>query len=147
MTIKEMWQLQPAGAVFHCQGSQPNTCTTPGVARSVPSSVSGVLDKILPVNIPCGMCLFIQELPFGVILFGVYISSKIPQTTFIYYFVGVYESFKIHQTTCICWSSQSLVGRQVMQVLIIFKLGLRNLHWICWLAIFQEVAQNYIATI
>ena len=85
----------------------------------------------------CGMCPFIQELPFGAILFGVYESFKIPQATFIYYFVGVYELFQIDQATFICWSRQSLVGHKLLQVIIIIKLDLRNLHWICWLAVIK----------
>ena len=83
------------------------------------------------------MCPFIQELPFGAILFGVYESFKIPQATFIYYFVGVYELFQIDQATFICWSRQSLVGHKLLQVIIIIKLDFRNLHWICWLAIIK----------
>ena len=83
------------------------------------------------------MCLFIQELPFGAILFGVYESFKIPQGTFIYYFVGVYELFKIDQATFICWSCQSVVGHQLLKVVIIIKLDLLNIYLICWLAIIK----------
>jgi hypothetical protein len=74
------------------------------------------------------MCCLSQIYHLVLIYLEVCKSLRIQQAMFIYYLVGIYEVININQGTFSCWSSQSLVGDQLLQVVVIVKLGLLNLH-------------------